>query len=266
MVAQNDIFSDSWCDIVFEDRNQMYVGYDLRKRYAKNIFIAVMSAILFFFFTLSIPTLVRIFKAAGEDAKVKIAEVTTLAEPPPIDKDEPPPPPVEPPPPLKSTIKFTPPVIVKDEEVQEEPPPTQEQLKDVDVGAKTQEGDSLHGVDPSLGEGNKVIDDEANKIFTIVEQMPGFPGGDGELMKYLSKNIRYPGMARENGISGKVILTFVVNKEGKVTDVKVLRGIGGGCDEEAMRVVSSMPPWKPGKQNGLPVLVQYNLPVNFKLQ
>ena len=107
--------------------------------------------------------------------------------------------------------------------------------------------------------------DEA-PIFTVVESMPEFPNGMKELYVYLQNNIKYPVMAKESGIQGKVYVTFVVEKNGSITDVKVLRGIGGGCDEEAIRVVAAMPKWKPGKQRGKPVRVQYNLPVRFTLQ
>lgn len=107
---------------------------------------------------------------------------------------------------------------------------------------------------------------EEAPIFTVVESMPEFPGGQGELYKYLGNNIKYPVMAKESGIQGRVFVTFVVEKDGSITDVRLLRGIGGGCDEEAIRVVESMPNWKPGKQRGKPVRVQYNLPVKFTLQ
>ncbi|MCB9193142.1 MAG: energy transducer TonB [Flavobacteriales bacterium] len=107
---------------------------------------------------------------------------------------------------------------------------------------------------------------EEEQIFTIVEQMPSFPGGEEELFKYLGKSIKYPQMAADAGISGVVYVTFVVDKDGKVKDAKVLRGIGGGCDEEALRVVNNMPPWTPGKQRGKPVKVQYNLPIRFTLK
>jgi protein TonB len=107
---------------------------------------------------------------------------------------------------------------------------------------------------------------EEEQIFTIVEEMPSFPGGEAELFKYLGKNIKYPEMANSAGISGVVYVTFVVDKDGKIKDVKVLRGIGGGCDEEAVRVVKNMPSWKPGKQRGKSVTVQYNLPIRFTLR
>ena len=102
-------------------------------------------------------------------------------------------------------------------------------------------------------------------IFVIVESMPAFPGGMDKLMKYLSDNIKYPSQARELGIQGKVFLSFVIEKDGSVTDVTLLRGIGGGCDEEAIRVVKNMPNWIPGKQRNIPVRVRFNLPVNFRL-
>jgi protein TonB len=104
------------------------------------------------------------------------------------------------------------------------------------------------------------------EIFTIVEEMPNFPGGEAKLFEYLGKNIKYPQMATDMGISGVVYVTFVVDENGKVKDPKVLRGIGGGCDEEALRVVRNMPPWEPGKQRGKAVRVQYNLPIRFTLR
>ncbi len=115
-----------------------------------------------------------------------------------------------------------------------------------------------------------VIEPEAGpsepEIFTIVEEMPTFPGGDQALLEFMGKNTKYPPLARENGLQGIVVVTFVVDEKGNINNVQVLRGIGGGCDEEAIRVVKSMPPWKPGKQRGLPVRVQYNLPFRFTLR
>lgn len=102
-------------------------------------------------------------------------------------------------------------------------------------------------------------------IFTIVEENPSFPGGDEARMRYLAQNIKYPQMARESGIQGIVFVTFVVERDGNITDVRLLRGIGGGCDEEAIRVVKGMPRWTPGKQRGQPVRVQFNLPIRFTL-
>jgi protein TonB len=107
---------------------------------------------------------------------------------------------------------------------------------------------------------------EEAQIFMVVESMPVYPGGEAALYAFLAENIKYPQMAKESGIQGRVFVTFVVERDGSVTDVRVLRGIGGGCDEEAIRVVQSMPRWTPGKQRGKSVRVQYNLPVKFTLQ
>ncbi|HNT70115.1 MAG: Gram-negative bacterial tonB protein [Bacteroidetes bacterium ADurb.Bin035] len=105
----------------------------------------------------------------------------------------------------------------------------------------------------------------AEEIFTFVEEYPEFPGGDKALREYILNNIKYPEVARTSGITGTVYVQFVVEKDGSISDVKVVRGIGGGCDEEAVRVVKSMPRWKPGKQRGQPVRVYFTLPIEFKL-
>ena len=112
-------------------------------------------------------------------------------------------------------------------------------------------------------EEEEIVEEE---IFTVVETMPGFPGGEVERIKFLQKNIKYPQMARESQIQGTVYVTFVVETDGRVTDVRVLRGIGGGCDEEAVRVIKMMPKWNAGKQRGKPVRVQFNMPIKFTLQ
>jgi protein TonB len=104
------------------------------------------------------------------------------------------------------------------------------------------------------------------EIFYVVESMPSFPGGEDQIYAYLARNLHYPVLAREAGIQGRVFVTFVVERDGSITDIRVLRGIGGGCDEEAVRVVENMPEWTPGKQRGIPVRVQFNLPIKFTLQ
>ena len=107
---------------------------------------------------------------------------------------------------------------------------------------------------------------EETTIFTVVENDPEFPGGMEALYKYLAQNIKYPQLARDNNITGKVYVTFVVERDGSIANPKVLRDIGGGCGAEAIRVIKSMPKWTPGKQRGKAVRVQFNLPVNFSLQ
>ena len=106
---------------------------------------------------------------------------------------------------------------------------------------------------------------DKNGVYQIVEEMPQFPGGENKLMEYIAKNLTYPQEARDKGIDGRVFVAMVIEKDGSVSNVKVLRGIGGGCDEEAVRVISALPKWKPGKMNGEPVRVSYQIPINFKL-
>ena len=265
-MAKIDIFANSWTDIVFEGRNKEYGAYELRKESSKYTLRGILLSLVLVAIAIAMPIITRLISGVIEDnrSKVKVEEVN-LADIPPVDKTTPPPPPVEPPPPLKATVKFTPPEIKPDKEVpNEEPPPVQEEIK-ADIGTKTVEGDDK-GVPNGLDEGNNVVDEAPAQVFTIVEQMPEFPGGEAELFKFLGSKINYPQLAKENGIAGRVFVNFVVDSEGKIKDVKVVRGIGGGCDEEAMRVVRSMPNWKPGKQNGRAVNVSYNLPIKFSLR
>ena len=109
-------------------------------------------------------------------------------------------------------------------------------------------------------------EEAAQQIFTVVEEMPKFPGGDAELLKFISKSIRYPVIAQENGIQGRVICSFVVNRDGSIVDAQVLRGVDPSLDKEALRVINSMPKWTPGKQRGKPVRVKYTVPITFRLQ
>ena len=137
------------------------------------------------------------------------------------------------------------------------------EVEDIEINAEVDQQEVIEEYVPVEVEEEEVVEQE---IFQIVEEMPAYPGGDQKLMEYVAKNIKYPQIARETGIQGRVFVGFVVEPDGSVSNVKVLRGIGGGCDEEAMRVVKSMPKWKPGKQRGKAVRVSYMLPVNFKLQ
>ena len=163
----------------------------------------------------------------------------------PISQQQPPPPP---PPPAPTTVIE----IVEDEkEIDEELV-----IEDMDVDEDTQ----IEFIEEAKEE---VVEEQ---IFTIVEEMPSFPGGEAAMMKYLANSIKYPAIAKDANIQGTVYVTFVVNEKGEVKDVKVLRSIGGGTDEEAIRVVQNMPKWKPGKQRGKPVKVQYNLPIRFTLR
>ncbi|MBI9033266.1 MAG: energy transducer TonB [Bacteroidales bacterium] len=166
----------------------------------------------------------------------------------PITEHKPPPPPPTPPP--QTTIIS---IVEDDVEVEDE------LIIDVDVDEDTE----IEEFEPIEVEEEEVVEEE---IFMVVEEQPTFPGGDAERMRFLMKNIKYPTMAKESGIQGTVYVSFVVEKNGKITDVRILRGIGGGCDEEAVRVVNMMPNWKAGKQRGKPVRVRFSMPIKFTLQ
>lgn len=159
--------------------------------------------------------------------------------------EEPPPPP--PPEPSHELI-----IVDDDVEIDEE----------FIIDAEANLDEAIPDYTPIIFEEEEAADDY---IFTIVEENPAFPGGTEAMYKYLRENMRYPTMAREAGIQGTVFVTFVVERDGSITNVEVVRGIGGGCDEEAIRVVRSMPRWSPGKQRNQPVRVQFNLPVRFML-
>ena len=137
------------------------------------------------------------------------------------------------------------------------------ETEDININAEVEQNEIIEEyVAPEVVE-EEVVEQE---IFQIVEEMPSFPGGEGKLLEYVAKNIKYPQIARETGIQGRVFVGFVVEPDGSISNVKLLRGIGGGCDEEAMRVIKSLPKWKPGKQRGKAVRVSYQIPVLFKLQ
>ena len=173
-MIKQDIYSDSWCDIVFEDRNKAYGAYMLRKQDRRNTTIAILVSVIVFVLGFSIPAIIKLLAPTEEIIDTSFNIATTLIEAPPLD-NKPPPPPVEPPPPLKSTIKFVPPKIVEDDKA-EDPPPTQEEMKTEDASQKTEEGNDTLGVDPGLSV-NEVVEDP-NKVFdwVSIEQKPEFPG------------------------------------------------------------------------------------------
>ncbi|MFD1629150.1 energy transducer TonB [Pseudopedobacter beijingensis] len=273
-----DILTRNWIDIVFEGRNKDYGAYDLRKNSAKNTNKAVLIGGLLFIFAFSAPMISQLLKSTDEDdailnPRTKETEVV-LATPPPVDKELPPPPPaVEPPPPRVDQVKFPPPVVKPDDKVVEEEPPTIKDLEKADPGAKTIKGDPNSHIqieNPVFGDGpvNQEVTADSNEIFTNVENFPEFPGGIEAFYKFLNKTLVYPPMSKENNIQGRVTVNFVVEKDGSLTDIKVLRGVPGGDDlgQEAIRVLKRSPKWKPGLQNGRPVRVSYSVPVMFALQ
>ena len=272
MARDIDLTSQAWCDIVFLGKNKEYGAYYLRKTSSKRHITALLTMIAIGCLALLLPLVLKMVvpeKVVEVSlGPIELSNLDNMQKPPEdntIKQPEAPPPPL-----LKATIKFTPPVIKKDEEVREEEQmKTQEELTDTKatISIANVEGLSEGGVDIADLRDNKVVVQQEVKeqIFEHVEQMPEYPGGTAELMKYLGEKIRYPQLAQEQGIQGQVILRFVVGKDGSVSDVKVVRSLDPSCDKEAVRVVQSMPKWVPGKQNGNPVLVYFTLPVRFKL-
>jgi periplasmic protein TonB len=244
-------------EIVFRNRNKEYGAYELRKKYSKFVTRSLIISIAVLLFGVLIPFF--IFKqtySANQDQQVSV-DMMDMNKP----KEEAAPPP--PPPPPEATVeqkaKFTAPIVVTD--TTETTEINQDDLNQtVNTNINTEE------VVVEDDNSNDVIEEVVETpIFTVVEEMPSFPGGDEARIKFLTENIKYPQMAKESGIQGTVYVTFVINEKGKVADVRVLRGIGGGCDEEAIRVVNMMPPWNAGKQSGKAVRVQFNMPIKFTL-
>ena len=277
-MSKIDLISNEWTDLVFEGRNQAYGAYKLRKGTAKRnvwalIIVGLAAALLYL--GLQLQKMAEANKKVENTQAVELAKLNTEKKEAKVEKKEvikqEPEKIVEK---VKSSVKFTAPVIKKDSEVKEEDEIKLDEVQKSDkaVGAFTVEGnDEVGGAvlkakeDIAAPEPPKHVVEET-KIFTVVEQMPMYPGGDGALMGYLRDNIHYPTVAAENGVQGRVVVGFVVERDGSITDVKILRGVDPSLDREAMRVVKSMPRWNPGKQNGSAVRVKYQVPVSFRLQ
>jgi protein TonB len=261
-------------DIVFENRNKSYGAYVLRKVYNNHIANALLISVVSFSLILTAPILYKkYFAREEEERKIDLVEVKleeiNLENP-----ELPPPPPetMDAPAPQISMIKFLPPEVKPDNEIKDdEEPPTDEQLKESNAGDKTQDGEKNNTVvESGTGNGNgtapKVEEKKPVEIVTWVPEMPQFPGGPAEYLNYLKKNIRYPSKALENGIKGTLKISFVVNVDGTISDIKVIHSLGYGLDEEAIRVFKKMPAWKPGKQNSNATPVRLIYPVAFDIQ
>lgn len=262
MKASSNVAAQRWEDIVFENRNKAYGAYLLRTLYTKNVVLGVVITFVLITLVFYSPDIIALFKGEEvvEKAPPRKLVYTELSAPPPIDKPKPPPPQVQLPK-LQKVIKFVPPKVVKEEVVEEIP--TIEEIKQHEVAAVEIEGPTEVVFDEPVEE--VIVEEPEDKIFTVVEQQPEFQGGYEAMMNFIKKNMRYPASARRMGVDGTVYVSFVVSKDGSISEVKTIRGISADCDKEAIRVVSMMPPWKPGKQNGKPVFVRFVLPIKFKL-
>ncbi|MBN8823553.1 MULTISPECIES: energy transducer TonB [unclassified Spirosoma] len=261
-------------DIIFQARNQAYGAFVLRQQYRPTLSRALGLGVGLFLAGLAGPALYDHFwpKQTASDQEVMIsADMMKLPE-----KIEEPPvtlPKTEPAPAV-NTVRNLPPEVKPEEEVIDENlPPTTDQLKDATSGTETAEGTGAEEVilapeasAPTIQEKAVEVEAAPEAPFLRVEQQPEYPGGMEALRSFLSKNLNYPRAAASAGVSGRVYVSFVVNTDGSLAELQVLKGIGFGCDEEAIRVMQKMPPWKPGKQSGRAVRVRFNLPISFTLE
>ena len=247
-MAKIDLTSPEWCELIFQGKNKAYGAYKMRANSPKRHTWAMVIVVIIAAIGFSIPTLVKL---ATPKQKEVMTEVTTLSqlEEPEVKQEE----------------------FKKDEEVRDdEEIKSQEELTQTKVAisiADVKGNDELNGKD--IAELKEVITkapEAEEKTYTMVEQMPQFPGGDRELLSFIAKNLHYPTIAQEKGIQGKVFVRFVVSATGDVKDVKVMRSLDPYCDKEAIRVIQSLPKWIPGRQNGRNVPVYYTVPITFKLQ
>ena len=279
-MSQIDLIDNRWSDLMFENRNKEYGAYVLRRQTTARNIKSIITVLIIFALVMAY----MIAKNAYDDyqkahqAQTQVTELTALTETKKeakverkeIVKQEQVEQVVEK---VKSSIKFTAPVIKKDDEVRpEDEMKSQDEIMNskvavgfANVVGNDESGEVLKAKEVLVTEPVKPKEEE-NKVFDVVEQMPSFPGGMSALMAYLQKSIKYPPVAEENGIQGRVICTFVVERDGSVTDVRVAKSVDPSLDKEAVRVVSAMPKWIPGKQNGQSVRVKYTLPVTFRLQ
>lgn len=282
-MAKIDLYDPKWVEMVFAGKNKEYGAYQLRKgtsgRNIKSLLILVIAAALVGGFLAW--KVIEQKQAEEQQAYMEAMELAKLQQQAKKEekKKEPVKPKIEPKkeiPVARETQKFTAPVIKKDELVKEE-----NQVKQMDkldekvaVGTENKEGtkdrlaeavrsDIAVAAPPPPPAPKPEV---SNKVFDIVEEMPHFPGGAAALQAFLSSNTKYPVVAQENGVQGRVIVSFVVERDGSITDVRVVRSVDPSLDREASRVVRSMPRWSPGKQNGSAVRVKYTVPVVFRLQ
>lgn len=262
-------------DILFEHRNKAYGAYVLRKSYNKNLQKACFISGLFFLSLFSIPLLAGKNENKSDKLLGTAIMLDEFSKPDKIEKESPPP--------VKKMekVKFKPKIAFVQNRIVDDPkapdevlPPTVDDLKGNDPGKVTEIGDPNGISDPgpsTSGTGNTIdnqiiepaVPNETPPLF--VDQMPQFPDGEAALFRFLKENLRYPALARENNIEGTVYLRFVIGKDGSIQKAVVVRGVEGGCTEEALRVIRLMPKWKPGKQNGRETSVLFTLPIKFVL-
>jgi len=258
-MAKEKKFIPKFDDIVFELRNQEYGAYRLRKKYSRNVMIGMLIGILIIGTAVITPYLNAKALENQKRREQKLVELKMENLDAPQDVAPPPPPPPPPPAEVVAQVKYVPPVLVDSVKPEEA-----KQMMTADQ-AQTEVKNEDVQVQEVVQEEIKEYEAPA-EVFVVVEEMPTFPGGDPELMKFIYANIVYPEIAKENNIQGRVILRFCVTFKGGVDQVQVLKPVDPALDNEAVRVIKMLPPWKPGKQGGKPVNVWYSVPVTFQLK
>lgn len=259
-MAKDNIKAPAFDDIVFEKRNKEYGAYTLRKKYKPTVILALLVGVLILGTLVIAPYLNA--KAAENTRKraERTVEIKMEAMDAPVEQVAPPPPPPPPPADVVQQAKYVPPVVVDSVKPEEE-----EQFITADEAEEIVQNTEV--VDIPIEVKEEVQEEEPEEIpFVVVEEMPLFPGGDAALLKYIGENTVYPEVAKENNIQGRVIVRFCVTAKGGVSQVSVLKGVDPELDAEAIRVVNTLPPFKPGKQGGKPVPVWYMVPITFTLK
>jgi len=279
-MSKIDLLDQKWIDLVFEGKNEAYGAYQIRKDTTSRNNMAMLylllglAAIVGIFFawggianaiaaseernegTEALEMVVEEQEEAEEDEEI-VYDIQPEEEQ--VQQDQ-----------LMNSEKFT--DYAMDDEAPQEVTKTQDETEKSDVAISSVTFDQGSDEGQEVLKQNQVVvekveeKEEETKVFEVVEQMPQFPGGDAALMQYLSSHIKYPAVAEENGIQGRVVCTFVVERNGSITDVRVVKSVDPSLDKEAVRVIKSMPNWIPGKQNGSAVRVKYTVPVTFRLQ
>ena len=277
-MKENYLFDMSFNNVLFQDRNKSYGAYLLRQNYNKHItFAAITGTILFASIVISPIVKDFIFPekvvAANTGKDVLPDEGTVVDILPDLPKPKPKqaePVPVQPKQEKVATQKFVTTKVVANTIDTPEEMPEQADLQNAVISTKTEEGIApatpTVNVEPEAPAGLGTGSATTNEPYTIVENMPKFGNGEADLMQYLSKNIRYPARARNAGVEGLVIVNFVVTPSGDIEDINILKGLGYGTEEEAIRVINKMPKWIPGRQNGRAVPVRFTLPIRLQLQ
>lgn len=278
----SNLYKVEWLNLVFKNRNQSYGAYALRSESAADTVRALFIGVSLFTLLFVSPKIISMFKKEDHVVNVKpIEDGTIIHLQPKIEQPKPQQiielPKADPIVQKIKTVKLpSKPVVVADEKVVSTDIPTLKELENAAVGPLTQDGVETGLIAaPAVGNGNgssgtvgngsgEGSGDEIHDMVTI-EAFPEFEGGMKAWYKFISKNLRYPGMALEQEKQGKVFVSFVVERDGSISNVTVSRSAGFGMDEEAVRVIKKSPKWKPGKQNGQNVRVRYNMPISFAL-